>query len=170
MRYGGFEKGRTMAKMTEERAPRFESGRAMQIAGLGGCFGNHNRAQIPALWQRFGPQYFGRVPGQVDRKSYGVCWNMDEAGNVDYLAGVEVWSLAGLPAELMQLTIAPQRYAVFTHGGHVSEISRAWMDIFDDWLPRSGCEVAAAPSFECYSEAFDPIAIGNVEIWIAVKE
>jgi AraC family transcriptional regulator len=44
------------------------------------------------------------------------------------------------------------------------------MDIFDDWLPRSGCEVAAAPSFECYSEAFDPIAIGNVEIWIAVKE
>jgi AraC family transcriptional regulator len=120
-----------MAKMTEERAPRFESGRTLQIAGLGGRFGNHNRERIPALWQRFGPQYFGRVPGQVDKKSYGVCQNMDEAGNVDYLAGVEVSSLAGLPAELMQLTIAPQRYAVFTHGGHVSEISRAWMDIFD---------------------------------------
>src|SRR5271169_1205828 len=93
---GRFEKGPTMTKMTEERAPRFESGRAMQIAGLGGRFGNHNRAQIPALWQRFGPQYFGRVPGQVDRKSYGVCWNMDLAGNVDYLAGVEVSSFVGL--------------------------------------------------------------------------
>ena len=160
-----------MAKVMEERAPRFESGRAMRIAGLGGRFGNHNRAQIPALWQRFGPQYFGRVPGQVDKKTYGVCWNMDEAGNVDYLAGVEVSSFAGLPAELMQLTIAPQRYAVFTHGGHVSEISRAWMDIFDGWLPQSGCKVAAAPSFECYGEAFDPkIAIGNVELWIAIKE
>jgi AraC family transcriptional regulator len=44
------------------------------------------------------------------------------------------------------------------------------MDIFDAWLLQSGCEVAAAPSFECYGEAFDPkIAIGNVEIWIAIK-
>jgi AraC family transcriptional regulator len=142
----------------------------MRIAGLGGRFGNHNRAQIPALWQRFGPLYFGRVSGQVDRKCYGVCSNMDEEGDVDYLAGVEVSSFAGLPAELTQLTIAPQRYAVFAHDGHISEISRAWMDIFDVWLPQSGREVAAAPSFECYSEAFDPeIAIGNVEIWIPVR-
>src|SRR5580704_11095065 len=116
---GGFEKGPTMAKVIEERAPRFESGRAMQIAGLGGRFGNHNRAQIPALWQRFGPQYFGRVPGQVDRKCYGVCSNMDENGEIDYLAGVEVSSFEGLPADLTQLTITPQRYAVFAHDGHI---------------------------------------------------
>src|SRR6201996_9263891 len=132
-RMGGFDKGPTMAKMTEERAPRFESGRAMRIAGLGGRFGNENRAQIPALWQRFGPQYFGRVPGQVDRKTYGVCSNMDGKGNVDYLAGVEVSSFAGLPAELTQLTLGPHRYAVFAHVGHISEISRTWMDIFDVW-------------------------------------
>ena len=154
----------------QKRTPRFDTGISMRIAGLGGRFGDHNRAQIPALWQRFGPKYFGRVPGQVDRKCYGVCSNMDEKGNVDYLAGVEVSSFSGLPAELTQLTIARQRYAVFAHDGHVSEISGAWMDIFDVWLPQSGCEVAAAPSFECYSEAFDPeVAIGNVEIWIAVR-
>jgi len=95
---------------------------------------------------------------------------MNENGEVDYLAGVEVSSFAGLPAELTQLTVAPQRYAVFAHGGHISEISRTWMDIFNVWLPQSGCELAAAPSFECYGEAFDPeVAIGNVEIWIAVK-
>jgi AraC family transcriptional regulator len=159
-----------MAKTDQKLTPRFENGKSMLIAGLGGRFGEHNRAQIPALWQRFGPQYFGRVPGQVDRKCYGVCSNGDEAGNVDYLAGVEVSSFAGLPAELTQLTIAPQRYAVFAHGGHVSELSRTWMDIFDAWLPQSGCEVSAAPSFECYNEAFDPeVAIGNVEIWIAIK-
>ena len=159
-----------MAKTDQKLTPRFETGRSMRIAGLGGHFGDHNRAQIPALWQRFGPQYFGRVPGQVDRKCYGVCSNMDAAGNVDYLAGVEVASFAGLPAEMTQLTIAPQRYAVFAHGGHVSELSRTWMDIFDTWLPQSGSEVAAAPSFECYSEAFDPeVAIGNVEIWIPIK-
>ena len=95
---------------------------------------------------------------------------MDENANLDYLAGVEVSSFEALPAELTQLTIAPQRYAVFAHDGHISEISRTWMDIFDGWLPQSGSEVAAAPSFECYGEAFDPeVAIGNVEIWIPIK-
>jgi predicted transcriptional regulator YdeE len=53
-------------------APRFENGRAMLIAGVVGRYGNENRAQIPDLWQRFGPRYFGRVPGLVDKKAYGV--------------------------------------------------------------------------------------------------
>ncbi|HLW90628.1 MAG TPA: GyrI-like domain-containing protein, partial [Roseiarcus sp.] len=74
------------------------------------------------------------------------------------------------PAELTQLTIAAHRYAVFPHAGHISTISRTWMDIFDTWLPKSGHQVAAAPSFECYDEEFDPaVAMGHVEIWIPVK-
>jgi AraC family transcriptional regulator len=151
-------------------APRFENGSAMLIAGLGGRYGNENRAQIPDLWQRFGTRYFGRVPGQVDKKAYGVCSNMDDKGNLDYLAGVEVLSLEGLPAELMHFSIAPGRYAVFGHAGHISSIGRTWMDIFETWLPKSGFALAPAPSFECYAEAFDPtIAIGNVEIWIQIK-
>jgi AraC family transcriptional regulator len=159
-----------MMTTNPKRTPRFESGSSMRIAGLGGRFGDHNRAQIPELWQRFGPKYFGRVPGQVDRKCYGVCSNLDENANLDYLAGVEVSSFEALPTELTQLTITPQRYAVFAHDGHISEISRTWMDIFAVWLPQSGCEVAPAPSFECYGEAFDPeVAVGNVEIWIPIK-
>jgi AraC family transcriptional regulator len=44
------------------------------------------------------------------------------------------------------------------------------MDIFETWSPKSGFALAPAPSFECYSEAFDPaIAISNVEIWIPIK-
>src|SRR6202034_2863369 len=96
----------TMTKTPQRPTPRLETGRSMRIAGLGGRFGDHDRAQIPALWQRFGPQYFGRVSGQVDKTCYGVCSNTDEKGNVDYIAGVEVSSFAGLPAELTQLTIA----------------------------------------------------------------
>jgi AraC family transcriptional regulator len=153
------------------RAPRFENGKAMLIAGLGGRYGNENRAQIPDLWQRFGRQYFGRVPGQVDKKSYGVCSDMDGKGNLDYLAGVEVSRSEGLPPELTLLPIAAGRYAVFEHAGHISSIGRTWMDIFDNWLPKSGFSLASTPSFECYAETFDPaVAIGNVEIWIAIKE
>jgi AraC family transcriptional regulator len=150
--------------------PRFEDGKAMRIAGLGGRYGEANRAQIPALWDRFGPQYFGRVPGQVDKRCYGVCSNVDRKGNLDYLAGVEVSSFEGLPAELTQMSLAPHRYAVFAHAGHISAIGRSWMDIYETWLPRSKRELADAPSFERYGEAFDPkVAIGNVEIWIPVK-
>ncbi|MBV8193163.1 MAG: AraC family transcriptional regulator [Alphaproteobacteria bacterium] len=153
----------------EGPTPRFENGRAMLIAGLGGRYGNENRAEIPMLWQHFGPRYFGRTPGQVDRKTYGVCSNFDAAGSLDYLAGVEVSSFEDLPAELTQLRIGPHRYAIFAHGGHISAIGRTWMDIFEKWLPKSGYELAAAPSFECYGEAFDPeVAIGNVEIWLAI--
>lgn len=161
----------TIGKSTGGPAPRFENGSAMLIAGLGGRYGAETRSQIPELWRRFGPRYFGRVPGQVDRKSYGICSNMDGQGNLDYFAGVEVSRLEGLPAELTPLRIAPHRYAVFAHAGHISAINRTWMDIFETWLPQSGCRMAAAPSFECYSEAFDPeVAIGEVEIWIPVEE
>jgi predicted transcriptional regulator YdeE len=103
--------------------PRFENGRAMLIAGLGGRYGNETRAQLPDLWQRFGPRYFGRVPGQVDKKAYGVCSNMDDKGNMDYLAGVE-FSSSGLPEEFIQLSLAPRRYAVFGHADHISSIAR----------------------------------------------
>ena len=41
---------------------------------------------------------------------------------------------------------------------------------FQGWLPGSGYRTVPAPSFECYSEAFDPAnAIGNVDIWIPIK-
>jgi AraC family transcriptional regulator len=160
----------TTQKSNDESTPRFENGGTMLIAGLGGRFGNHNRDQIPALWRRFGPQYMGRTPGQVDAKCYGVCSNMDGKGNLDYLAGVEVASFKDLPAELTQLTLRPQRYAVFPHAGHISSISETWMGIFDKWLPKSGHTPALAPSFECYDEAFDPAApVGHVEIWVPVN-
>ena len=159
-----------MTETSNELTPRFEKGGEMLIAGLSGRFGPQNRQEIPALWMRWGPQYFGRTPGQVDKKCYGVCWNMDDAGHLDYLAGVEVKSFDGAPAELTKMTLAPQHYAVFAHAGHISAISETWMDIFDKWLPKSRRTLVPAPSFERYDEEFDPaVAVGHVEIWVPVK-
>ncbi len=56
------------------------------------------------------------------KQCYGVCWNMDGKGGLDYMAGVEVSSFDGMPAELTQFTLAPQRYAVFPHTAHISMI------------------------------------------------
>ncbi len=153
-----------------ELAPRFEDGGLLRIAGLSGRFGPANRGEIPALWSRFGPHYFGKIPGQIGMASYGVCDVMDEAGNLDYLAGVEVASFDGLEEALTKKAIVPHRYAVFAHADHISKINELWMAIFDRWLPQSGFVRAATPAYEYYDADFDPrVAIGHVEIWIPIQ-
>jgi AraC family transcriptional regulator len=151
-------------------APRFETAGRILIAGLSSRFGPQTREQIPTLWRRFGPAYFGRTPGQVGKICYGVCWNMDGKGSLDYLAGVEVSAFDGLPPELTKLTLNPGPYAVFPHEDHISMIGQTWMEIYEGWLPTSGQQLATAPAFERYDEEFDPtIAVGHVEIWVPLR-
>jgi AraC family transcriptional regulator len=125
---------------------------------------------IPSLWQRFVP-HIGNIPGQRGgTTAYGVRHNVDDEGNFDYLAGVEVADFSGLPADFGRVRIAAQKYAVFSHREHVSTIRRTINTIWSNWLPESGHEVADAPDFERYGESFDPrIGMGGVEIWIPIK-
>ncbi|MGG2357322.1 GyrI-like domain-containing protein, partial [Salmonella enterica] len=92
--------------------------------------------RIPALWQRFGP-HIGRVPGQVGSTTYGICHGADGTGSFNYLCGVEVTDLAGLPRELTHLKLPARRYAVFTHRGHISTIRATVHAIWRDYLPVS---------------------------------
>lgn len=156
--------------VTPLREPRFEAGRLLTIAGLAERYSAENcSASIPGLWQRFGA-WLGHVPGQLGGVAYGVCYNFDEAGNMDYLCGVEVADFSSLPAEFARLRIPPQRYVVFTHSEHVSAIRGTWNAIWGEWLPKSGHEVADAPFFERYDTSFDPrTGNGGVELWIPLK-
>jgi predicted transcriptional regulator YdeE len=152
-------------------APRFEESRAFAVAGLGGRYTAATNREIPALWQQFGPRWFGQVPGQVGRKAYGVCANFDGQGNFDYVAAVEIDAAGATPAELMQMTIPAGRYAVFEHSDHISAIGKTWMEIYSKWLPGSGKRAAKTPSFELYHETFDPaVGVGGIEIWIPIED
>jgi AraC family transcriptional regulator len=154
---------------TTLRAPRMENGRALLIAGLGSHFDFENIAGIPGLWQRF-RDHAGAVPGQVGKVAYGVCYNTDEAGNFDYIAGVEVTDFTALPKDFARLRLAEQLYAVFPHNQHVSAIRGTFMAIFNDWLPNSGYRSADAAPFERYDERFDGhTGMGGFEIWIPVR-
>jgi predicted transcriptional regulator YdeE len=131
------------------------------IAGLGGRYSSDTHQNIPALWQRFQP-YLGNVPGQVfaggggkGGRTFGVCYNMDDDCNFDYLAGVEVSGFSDLPAEFARLRIPSQRYALFTHHEHVSTMHGVAMTIWTKWLPESGYEAVDAPYLEYYGEEFD---------------
>jgi len=149
--------------------PRFETSNAMLIVGIGDRFSHENAAGIPGLWQRFG-QSIGNIPHRIGQVAYGVCCNGDDAGNFDYIAGVEVPDFSDVPYEYMRVRIPGQKYAVFTHRDHVSSIRRTINTIWNHWLPSSGFQIADSPNFERYDEKFDP-ATGNggFEIWVPIR-
>jgi AraC family transcriptional regulator len=149
--------------------PRFEDGRTLLIAGLSERYSSETCANIPAQWQRFIP-YLGHIPGQAGRPTYGVLCNGDDAGNTDYVCGVEVSDFGRVPKEFARVRIPAQRYAVFHQDDHISTIRRTWVTIWSQWLPESGHQPAEGPEFERYGEEFNPeTGAGGFEIWIPVR-
>jgi AraC family transcriptional regulator len=149
--------------------PRFVSGKPLLVAGLKAHYTPDASSGIPALWQRFLP-HFGHVPGQVGNTAYGVMYNTDDENNFDYIAGVEVPDFSKVPRELDRVRIPEQRYVVFSHPGHISEIRRMWDTIWTRWFPESGHEPADGPVFERYGETFDPqTGNGGFELWIPIR-
>ena len=152
------------------QAPRFQTGKPLLVAGIGERYTCETSAAIPGQWRRF-HQSVANFPGRIGPVAYGVCCNADDAGNFDYIAGVEVADFSDLPREFSRVRIPEQRYAVFTHRDHISTIRRTVNTIWNHWLPASGLKAADAPSFERYDENFDPLTgNGGLEIWIPVAQ
>ncbi|MGY3495522.1 AraC family transcriptional regulator [Bradyrhizobium sp. USDA 4502] len=152
--------------------PRIATGKAFLVAGIGERYnhGNGSDAGIPNQWQSFHQQCV-HIPRQIGNVAYGVCCNGDDAGNFDYIAGVEVADFSDLPREFARVRIPEQKYVVFTHADHISTIRRTVNTIWNRWLPQSGMKVADAPNFERYDEKFDAsTGNGGLEIWVPVKE
>jgi len=148
--------------------PRFEDRKAFLLAGLTARYVHGHIEGIPAQWQRFAP-HLGKIPGQVGWTSYGVCFNFDGTGNFDYMCGVEVAEGSPLPSDLTLLPVAEQRYAVFRHRDHISQIGKTWNAIYNEWPASSGHVLVQAPQFEVYGQDFNPQAgTGVVEIRIPI--
>jgi AraC family transcriptional regulator len=149
-------------------APRFQTSKPLLIAGLGERYTWESGAAIPGQWRRF-HQSVENFPGRIGQVAYGVCCNPDDAGNFDYIAGVEVPDFSDLPREFSRVRIPEQKYAVFTHRDHISTIRRTINTVWNQWLPASGLKAADAPSFERYAANFDPLTgNGGFEIWVPV--
>ena len=102
--------------------------------------------------------------------TYGVCYNTDDTG-MDYMCAIEVATFDAAPRELTRLSIGEHLYAHFGHHGHLTQIKLMWQAIFNDWLPASGYEIAQAPDFERYGEAFNPMTgKGLLELFVPVKK
>lgn len=148
--------------------PRFEARESFIVAGMGGRFTFETNEGIVGLWQTFVP-YMGQVSGQVSDCTYGLCCNPQDDGSFEYIAGVEVSRVEGLPGDFRYFNVQAQRYAVFRHHGHVSTLHQTFFTVFNQWLPESQYTLADAPEFEQYSADFDPSrGRGYVEVWIPV--
>jgi AraC family transcriptional regulator len=166
-----------MSEQTQVRLeePRFEEGGPMVLAGLSRVFTWSEMGEIPTLWNEFGPR-IGSIPGEVGEAAYGV--NMAppaEGGDFGYMAAVEVSDGAPAPADLTQVRLPAQRYAVFPHHGHVTELPGTIGAIMNEWLPQSGHrspEVGpgGVVFLERYSEQFDPeTGRGGMEVWMPIE-
>lgn len=153
--------------------PRFETRDAFIVAGLRvryGAMGDSSTVDIPKQWQRLAP-FFGHIPDAVDDLSYGVFYDFDgDAGGFTYIAGVEVARTDDLPEEFETLRIPKQRYAVFTHRGHISTIPQTMQAIWQKGIVAANLKPADSASFERYDERFDPVTgDGEVEVWMALE-
>lgn len=150
--------------------PRFENGDVMLVAGIARNYsGVDASAAIPAQWQQL-DSYGGEVRGRDGRVTYGVCYNLDDEGSMDYLCGLEVDSFVALPREFARLRLTARRYVVFAHRDHIASIRATWNTIWNEWLPQSGHQAADAPLFERYDEIFDRrTGKGGVELWIPLQ-
>ncbi|MEL6793309.1 MAG: GyrI-like domain-containing protein, partial [Pseudomonadota bacterium] len=123
-------------------------------------------ATIPGLWAAFAP-HFGSIDGQVGYRSFGLCRPLGD-GRMKYMAGVEVETGAA-PADLEIMEVAPQRCAVWTHEGHISDLRRTYAAIFDRGLKDAGLAYGEGVEVELYDERFDAkTGTGSLEIWIPI--
>lgn len=149
--------------------PRFADDRERLVAGFNQRYTYQNMGDIPALWQRFAP-HINATDQQVGTVCYGLIHGNDDSG-FEYMAALDVSTAEGLPEGFTTYKIPAQRYAVFPHDGHVSELSKTIDFIFHDWLPGSGMEPTGQPDlYERYGPDFDPaIGRGDVEVWVPIK-
>lgn len=149
-------------------ADRIENLGEMKFIGLSEHVPFSEMQNIASQWQRFMPHY-GEIADKARPIPAGVSTNLDEEGNFDYVCAVEVKRFSVVPKGLVQLTVPPQRYAVFRHDGHISEISQTFHAIWNDWTPPDGRAIADGASIERHRETFDTrTGSGGVDIYIPV--
>ncbi len=138
------------------------------IAGLVSTYLFTDCGAIPAQWARFNALRT-QIPHQIDGATYGVCCMADAPGTMNYYAGVGVTNTTGLPEEFETVTLPGARYACFRCDHHIAEIQRVIHTVWNQWLPGSGYRPGNAPSFERYTQSYDPeTGGGGFEIWIPI--
>lgn len=92
----------------------------------------------------------------------------DETNTIDYWVAVE--HIGDVPDELISLEIPSSKWVIFeVNGSAPTALPKAWKQIFSEWIPSNGYEVADIPAIEAYTDPDPYRADSSNQIWLAVK-
>lgn len=143
---------------------------AFTVVGMSRKFEAGVPNTIPQLWNSFIPRA-GEIQGKVNPAvSYGLCDPKAENCSFEYTAGFEV-SGDRVPAGMESKTVPARTYAVFTHVGPVSNLSKTFESIHSTWLPQNGYKAVEGIDFELYDERFiSPMdEASEVDVYIPIE-
>lgn len=160
--------------------PKFVTRDEFQVVGME-CIGTNSNGEFGRLWEEF----LGRMDEISNRSQecgcYGLCGcgpecepekgicKCQESG-FSYIACVEVSDASEIPAGMVTKTIPAAKYAVFTHKGNLDKLGETYNNIYQKWLPESGCEIAGSYCFELYDSRFNSTGEDSeLDIYTPVK-
>ncbi|ANY65731.1 hypothetical protein BBD42_04065 [Paenibacillus sp. BIHB 4019] len=81
----------------------------------------------------------------------------------------EVSELCDVPLHMASHTVAESKYAVYTHKGPESELSRSYGYLYGEWMEETG-HVPQHYDFEIWDERYHPESLDNeIDIFVALK-
>ncbi|MDO3388250.1 GyrI-like domain-containing protein [Gilvimarinus sp. SDUM040013] len=142
----------------------------VQVAGspADGSFGK----TWPVLFERN-----SELPSKVGMDvAYGVqsySKELMKQGQWKYTAGLEVSKTDNIPDGMELISVPSNQYAVFEYKGVVGpELGELFQNIYKQWLPNSGYELAGEYDFERYDSRFkgpaNPESV--LDIYVPVKK
>ena len=147
-----------------------EDVKSFTIAGLSKKINFNSLTEIPSQWEEF-LLMKDEIKNRTGKASYGLCFNLSNQNEFEYLCGVEVTDTVGLDPKFHSMRLNEHNYAVFSHEGHVSAISETSDYIWKNWFPGSDYEYDASADFffERYGVRFDPLSgVGDIEVWVPI--
>ena len=163
-----------MFKIVRVSPDRIEEKGGFKVAGVNAPLAAHEQqsfALIPKAWARL----MAETPSVKSRdgvQTYAVCFTNGKVnGAFNFMPAVAVSSFENLPPDFTGLTLAHQKYAVFTYQGPASGIGNARYTLTRRFWPKSTYQRVNAPNLEVYAPDYDPtLPNSKMEIWVAISE
>ena len=162
---------------------------AFRVIGLAGRYDLETNVHIPSLWAQFAPS-IDAIPGKAGAETFGVCCSEEHFGadqvarlvmgqelepdpespRFVYVAGVPVSADVMPPDGMVAVEVPKNRYAVFTHQGHLSGLRETVSHIWGEWLPAAPYRHVNAPDFELYDERLNVMTgEGELDIYVPIE-
>lgn len=136
-------------------------------------YGSNQNSEIPKLWTEFYKR-IGEIKARKNLNSaLGVCEhvsNLSNSSKFRYIVCVEINSLDSIPENMVSHIVPTNQYAVFTHKGPATELSKTYRYIYGIWFPKSDYKPITSDDFELYDQRFNDDNDSEMEIYIPIKK